>query len=293
MVNFDNQLRNSYEHAKSSAQVSFRRGRFPRHLHNHQLGACCEFPLLSLWRARMSKYDNCTSVLWTVALFSHNDSSPWLVNIGGSDYVTLPNIPPETNTSCNIAVVSSQVKVQQSERWFVEYVLERELPFLFDMPRSAHSLKILSPRLFPMADFVVYTDVKPELPLFLDKIKEVDFTNKAMLFLRHPERFNSLFLEFEATLQHLVQRSSHHCVIWDMWNMFRLFWFTGILNSSSVYLVPDTVRIVWNLRLWNSDLEDFMCKWNCLTALLSMREQLSVGVALSLSEIDQGILAFV
>eukprot|EP00959_Pyramimonas_sp_CCMP1952_P034680 726800-Pyramimonas_sp.AAC.1 len=172
-----------------------------------------------------------------------------------------------------------ELKCLNCEGWTVHHL--RETPFPVDDPRSAHSLKIIAPRLFPNARTVISGDTKCPHSLFhAAAMSHANFAKVDGFFLRHPKIFHrqgSIAAEFDRTIRRLGVTSGmprHEDIAKQRQRYHELGQFQSFVDVPG--RMPDSMCLGYKLA---ARMTRFYCTWNCEVVEFSMREQLSFDFA--------------
>jgi len=162
-----------------------------------------------------------------------------------------------------------------------------------DSQRSAHLIKMLSPLFFPNASVVIGGDVKCEFDFFWRTIQEeaakAQNTVPEVIFIRHPQyKTRTIAREFDATITHMINRAEPQEVLDDIDRLMKHYSMMGILKDTRVNIMPDTRCIFYNKTSpeMRYRILDFLRVWSKDVLYYSMREQLSVNVALDATNVS-------
>jgi hypothetical protein len=150
-----------------------------------------------------------------------------------------------------------------------------------EVQRYAKIVRIMVPRLFSWAEFVGYGDTKCERKNIFPAERFMDYAkrlppNVKLVLKRHPTRFKRpLSQEFRAVYKHMRRRRETRSVYVDIGRLQNLAASVGMLNKA-VYMI-DSYCILYRV---SPEVSDFTCNWEYLVDSYSMRNQLSVNMAL-------------
>ena len=241
----------------------------------------------------------CSTVFVSVALFadslSTKHSSSQYRTVVGDDVLTFIDQSKVQSTeltkNCKVLLAhppNLKCGDCDEKNWTVFHL--HKPPYESDDARSAHSLKVLAPFLFPNAQKIVSGDTKCEHSEFYQRMKAHPKALTAeAFFLRHPlQSLNmstgELYQEFDASIARLqvtegdrdfddIKRSQHRYA--------RMGLLGKDIDTSG--RLPDSKCIGFNFPF---RMLRFACSWNCEIIEYSMREQLSFDFARRVSNKD-------
>lgn len=241
----------------------------------------------------------CATVFVAVALFadslkSEHASSKYRKVIGDEVLTFIDQSqrqPAEIKHNCKILLAHPpNLKCGDCDRknWTVVHL--RRPPYDGDDARSAHSLKVFAPFLFPNAQKIVSGDTKCKHSEFFERMKAHERASTAeAFFLRHPRQkrnmsFGELHEEFNASIVRLNVKQGDKDFD-DIMRTQHRYARMGLLGHDidSPGRLPDTKCIGFNFP---TRLLRFACSWNCEIIEYSMREQLSFDFARRVSNKD-------
>ena len=164
--------------------------------------------------------------------------------------------------------------------WTVHHLSETLFPG--DDPRTAHSLKIIAPVLFPQAKTIVSGDIKcPHTKFYQKATSYADYPNKDGFFLKHPMQYTNqsgeVEMEFERTIKRL-KISKGQLRFEEILKQKRRYRALGQFQRfvDVPGRLPDSMCIGFRSP---ASMLRFSCVWNCEVVEYSMREELSFDFA--------------
>eukprot|EP00457_Paulinella_chromatophora_P001140 gb/GEZN01001142.1/.p1 GENE.gb/GEZN01001142.1/~~gb/GEZN01001142.1/.p1 ORF type:complete len:1082 (-),score=33.46 gb/GEZN01001142.1/:36-3245(-) len=249
----------------------------------------CQSPVnLSMFSraALQHRFGNCSHIWVRVAIYK-SSSQKGVRPIFKEDLSLVPPIIPD----CSVIIMTKNPPLEElahSSGWqIVELdVIALGVDSSNEAQRLAHLLKTSAPLLFPWASRITYGDMK--CPWFTSLQQHENFTRSlsasSIVLLMSPHHYTRpLDLEFASTINHMKDRKEGDDVIRDIERQKERFG-AQILRAS--VLMADCMCILYNVKdSTRAEIRALSCDWSYEVQQFSMREQLSLNVALARSSL--------